>query len=332
VKRYIILMTVLIAAVLLGTSALAYAKQSDNKADQTSLETTSSETTSPETTSAETTGPITSQDHAWGKYHWARTSNPFTLNLGDNLSSDWKDYLKTASSDWSASAVLDTSIVAGKSNKKCAATSGQDEVCNRKYGKNGWLGMATIWADRNSHITQGTVKFNDTYFSTAKYNTPAWRQMVTCQEVAHTFGMDHQDENFSNTNLNTCMDYTNDPSTNQHPNQGDMDELLCIYDPGTEKKTLTTETHSCTGTGHLDSYTTLKASLVGSTSPGKKPSDTGDEPGDTPAQWGKEVKRSVDGRVSVYELDPPKGPAKKGGKKITIVRWTEEQAAKNKKT
>jgi hypothetical protein len=39
-----------------------------------------------------------------------------------------------------------------------------------------------------------------------------------CQEVGHTFGLDHQDENFNNTNLGTCMDYTNDPSTNQHPN------------------------------------------------------------------------------------------------------------------
>ena len=53
--------------------------------------------------------------------------------------------------------------------------------------------------------------------------------MVTCQEIGHTFGLDHQDENFTNTNLGTCMDYTNDPSTNQHPNQHDYDELASIY-------------------------------------------------------------------------------------------------------
>ena len=29
----------------------------------------------------------TSANHAWGNYHWARTSNPFTIKLGDNLSS-----------------------------------------------------------------------------------------------------------------------------------------------------------------------------------------------------------------------------------------------------
>jgi hypothetical protein len=107
------------------------------------------------------------------------------------------------------------------------------------------------------HITKAYVKLNDSYFNSPTYNTPAWRQMVTCQEVGHTFGLDHQDENFNNANLGTCMDYTNDPSANQHPNQGDYDELLCIYDVATNGRTLTTATHACTGTGHLDSTSTV---------------------------------------------------------------------------
>ena len=39
--------------------------------------------------------------HSWGSYHWARTSNPFTLKLGDNVSSVWDSYLATTASDWS---------------------------------------------------------------------------------------------------------------------------------------------------------------------------------------------------------------------------------------
>ncbi|MDP9369948.1 MAG: hypothetical protein M3Q03_17030, partial [Chloroflexota bacterium] len=31
--------------------------------------------------------------HAWGNYHWARTSNPFTLMAGDNVHSTWDPYL-----------------------------------------------------------------------------------------------------------------------------------------------------------------------------------------------------------------------------------------------
>jgi len=201
--------------------------------------------------------------HAWGSYHWARTANPFTLKLGDNVNSTWDSYLATTSSDWTQSTVLNTTIVAGSSNpRNCRATSGMVQVCNSTYGSTGWLGVASIWASGN-HITQATVKVNDTYFNTATYNTSAWRNLVMCQEVGHTFGLNHQDENFSNANLNTCMDYTNSPGTNQHPNQGDYDQLLCIYDPAKNGVTLSTTTHTCTGTGHLDSTTTIGAAPAG---------------------------------------------------------------------
>jgi len=169
-----------------------------------------------------------SANHAWGNYHWARTTNPFTLKLGDNVSSAWASYLATTSTDWSKSTVLDTTVVAGQSKGRCRPTAGRVEVCNGSYGQNGWLGVASIWAN-GSHITQGTVKVNDTYFNTPTYNTPAWRNLVMCQEVGHTLGLDHQDENFTNTNLGTCMDYTNDPASNQHPNTHDYQQLEGIY-------------------------------------------------------------------------------------------------------
>jgi hypothetical protein len=46
-----------------------------------------------------------------------------------------------------------------------------------------------------------------------------------CQEVGHTLGLDHQDDVFDNPTLGTCMDYTSDPSTSQHPNRHDYEEL-----------------------------------------------------------------------------------------------------------
>jgi hypothetical protein len=184
-----------------------------------------------------------SANHSWNGYHWARTSNPFTVQLGNNLTSAWQSILSTTSSDWSKSTVLDTSIVAGQAKGRCRATAGRDEICNDTYGNNGWLGVAQIWLESGSkHIVQGTVKVNDTYFNTPTYNTTAWRNLVMCQEVGHTFGLDHQDENFDNANLGTCMDYTNDPSTNQHPNQHDYDELVTIY-------------------SHLDDHTTVGAAV-----------------------------------------------------------------------
>src|SRR5262245_26631587 len=165
-----------------------------------------------------TTASVALATHSWGGYHWARTANPFTLKLGDNVSGVWDSVLATTSSDWSQSSVLDTLIVPGASNpRNCKPTKGMVQVCNAAYGNNGYLGVAQIWLS-GGHITQGTVKLNDTYFNTSAYNSTAWRNLVSCQEVGHTFGLDHQDEIFDNANLNTCMDYTNSPESNQHPN------------------------------------------------------------------------------------------------------------------
>ena len=101
-----------------------------------------------------------SANHSWGNYHWARTSNPFTLKVGDNVSATWDAMLNTTVADWSQSQVLDLVKVAGRSNpRNCRPTAGQVEVCNSTYGNNGWLGIAQIWAS-GSHITQGVTKLN----------------------------------------------------------------------------------------------------------------------------------------------------------------------------
>jgi hypothetical protein len=175
-------------------------------------------------------------NHSWGKYHWARTANPFTLKVGDNVATGWDSYLNEAISDWSASSVLDLSKVAGGGGSSCSPTAGRIEACSGNYGNTGWLGIAQIWVQRGTrgqvHITQATTSVNDYYFNQAQYNTPAWRRLVMCQEIAHDFGLDHQDENFNNANLGSCMDYTSDPDgppSNEHPNQHDFDQLVKIY-------------------------------------------------------------------------------------------------------
>jgi hypothetical protein len=216
-----------------------------------------------------------SADHSWGSYHWARTSNPFSLKLGDNVTTAWDSYLGTTSADWTVSSVLDTDVVAGSSVKRlCSATTGTVQICNSKYGNNGWLGIAQIWVS-GSHITKGTVKVNDTYFNTATYNKPAWRNLVMCQEVGHTLGLDHQDENFTNANLGTCMDYTSDPSTNQHPNAHDYDQLASIY-------------------AHSDSTTTVSSAPA---SNGQAPDFVADE------AWGQLVAVTNGGHGATYVRD-----------------------------
>jgi hypothetical protein len=203
-----------------------------------------------------------SADHSWGSYHWARTSNPFTIRLGDNVSGLWDNLLTTASNDWSQSTVLDTPKVTGGTRpKSCRPTSGRVEVCSARYGNTGWLGLAQIWITSGGHIAQGIVKNNDYYFgsSTYQYNNTAEMQHVICQEIGHTLGLDHQSE--TGESLNTCMDYYHNTSSSDtkstHPNAGDYDELLCIYDETKTGQTLSHGGHTCTGTGHLDSTSTV---------------------------------------------------------------------------
>ena len=112
-----------------------------------------------------------------------------------------------------------------------------------------------------------------------------------CQKVGYTFGLDHQDETFTNANLNTCMDYTNDPSTNQHPNQhdyGELETITPIWTPTTIGQTISRIRRPCRTSA-------LKAS----------------------GQWGTLVKQSRDGGTEVYELD-----FGHDHKVFTFVTWT----------
>jgi hypothetical protein len=247
-----------------------------------------------------------SADHSWGNYHWARTANPLTLKINEALTSNWEPYLQVAMNDWAASTVLNfnpaSPVSSNASAKRCNPIAGQILVCNAQYGQRGWLGIASIWAN-GDHITQGTTKLNDTYFNMAQYNTPAWRQFVTCQEIGHDFGLDHQDENFSNANLGTCMDYTNNPSTNQHPNAHDFEQLETMY-------------------AHLDSTNTATGAAVptnfGLREVGKPaPQQDGDAGvGDTMADWGQAVGRDGKGRPDTFVK-----ALGNGRKVITHVLW-----------
>jgi hypothetical protein len=122
-----------------------------------------------------------------------------------------------------------------------------------------------------------------------------------CQEIGHIFGLDHQDENFGNGNLGSCMDYTNDPSSNQHPNEHDYEMLDTIY-------------------SHLDTTTTIGQSLsnrfrLPSILDADIPSEIDFS---NPREWGKELRKSIDEQITLFERD-----LGKGHKVFTFVFWAD---------
>lgn len=177
-------------------------------------------------------------DNAWNDYHWARTSASFDLAIVNSTTSDWDGFVAQAVMDWTESSVLNmvedpNGSTSTRVRRKCKAPDGKIRICNLAYGQNGWLGVAGISIDSNGHIVKGYTKLNDTYFSWTFYNNDSWKQSVTCQELGHNVGLNHQDVDFYNESLFSCMDYQEVPY--EYPNAHDYVQLETIY-------------------GHTDSY------------------------------------------------------------------------------
>jgi hypothetical protein len=119
--------------------------------------------------------------------------------------------------------------------------------------------------------------------------------------VGHDVGLAHQDEDFDNPNLNTCMDYTSNPEPNQHPNSHDYAQLESIY-------------------SHVDSTTTVGQLFVA-----PSPAGSGRVDADDPAQWGRLTSSSRDGRSQSFERDL-------GGNQriLTHVIWADDRAPRGR--
>jgi hypothetical protein len=251
-------------------------------------------------------------DHSWGGYHWNKTGAKVQLDVLKATTSQWDTSVNGAIVDWNQSSVIALNLVpaSGVNAKKCSPVAGKMLVCNAPYGQRGWLGIASIWL-ANGHISQATTKLNDTYFNQAQYNTPAWRALVACQEIAHDFGLDHQDEGFGAPNLGSCMDYTNDPDgggaygpSNEHPNAHDYEELEIIYN----------HVHAA--------QTNFAVREIGKAA---APGLISEAPaGDSPAEWGRAIHRDGQGRPDVFAKD-----IAPGRKMLTHVFWAIGQGPKD---
>ncbi len=232
------------------------------------------------------TSTTASADHRLG-FHWGRKANPFTIVVAKSVRPVWNCYIDVAVEEWSRSDRLDIRLRQGSFNPlACNPSAGRIRICSAKYGDNGWLGLTQLWIS-DGHTIQATSKLNDTYFVRERFNTKRWRQLSVCHEIGHTFGLAHQDENTRNRNIDSCLDLTNKPRTNQLPNLHDFDVLSAIY-------------------RHTDDKTTVKEV-------------EGKETPEATSDWGKAIHLDEQGkgRIFVRTLGQDK-------ELVTIVTWTGE--------
>lgn len=184
----------------------------------------------------------------WNGYHWAdvdgdHTDNSISLTLVDHIDPyQDEDVFDAVLRGWNRASngnkgplTLNVAVAgsgpcdADPTDAKLADIKDEIHVCNREYGVNGWLGLAQIWLNSDGHIQGGVALLNDSYLlgENPAYNNKNARQHVLCQEIGHTFGLDHQKSRKQQTCMNDRWGLRDDNFVG--PNAHDFETLIAIY-------------------------------------------------------------------------------------------------------
>lgn len=160
------------------------------------------------------------------------TQDPNTglsLQVLNNLQagSDWHDYLKSSIYEWDSGTpdAVTLKIRSMTWDPECRAVRRAMKVCNANYGPTDWRGVNQILL-QDEYIITSLAKMNDYYL---EGTNRAQKQYTMCHELGHGLGLGHTDENFHNKDLGNCMDYTERPENNMHPDTLNFEALELMY-------------------------------------------------------------------------------------------------------
>mmetsp|Transcript_9841 Transcript_9841/g.14973 ORF Transcript_9841/g.14973 Transcript_9841/m.14973 type:complete len:289 (-) Transcript_9841:120-986(-) len=167
----------------------------------------------------------------WDEQFIERDDGGLQLTLVNSLSDDWQEEFEVAVADWSMSDALTLDVVvepvddAWDNDKKCKRQDDKMVVCNGNFGDTGWVGINENEV-LGGRIISSVAKMNEYYLNKADFDH---RRFTMCHEIGHGFGLPHTDENPYNKNLNDCLDYTDNPSSNVLPGEVNMIKLQEVY-------------------------------------------------------------------------------------------------------
>jgi len=172
------------------------------------------------------------------------SGEPLKLKIANALTSDWDEYFTAAVEDWDGAArvdgdadVMSLETERLEADPACTPVEGIMKVCNDDYGETGWEGINECLI-MGEFIISSVSKMNEYYLHPDNYKgllqgstatLEDKRRYTMCHEIGHGFGLSHQDEEFNNADLNTCMDYSSKPQNNLRPNSADYSALNILY-------------------------------------------------------------------------------------------------------
>ena len=149
----------------------------------------------------------------WFGYKWR--SAPVGLTLIDATTGDWPGIVARAAAQWNVSSAVEFVIKRGPCQPKMNAVV----ICNANYGA-GVASFARLSINRLI-IRGAVIQINDYYYGPQTYIEGRWA--VTCQELGHTLGLDHDPSALGGPY--SCMGW------GWQPGPHDYEQLLLIYGP-----------------------------------------------------------------------------------------------------
>ncbi|KAI2499032.1 hypothetical protein MHU86_15479 [Fragilaria crotonensis] len=162
---------------------------------------------------------------------WVETTGKggITLDVFNALDDTWQRFFAQAISDWNSGTpdALNLSTTQTTPESSCDQVDGVMKVCNGNSGDTGWRGINELILTSANTIVSSVVKVNE--FFLTNYTSDLDKQYAMCHEIGHGFGLAHTDENFLNSPLGDCLDYSNSVRLNQKPGQINFEKLVTAY-------------------------------------------------------------------------------------------------------